>query len=764
MSQTIDLTLDGLSCGHCVKRVKESLEQRPDVEQADVSITEAHVTGTASAEQLIETIKQAGYDASVSHPKAKPLAESSIPSEALTAVSEALPAATADDDDSQQLLLSGMSCASCVTRVQNALQSVPGVTQARVNLAERTALVMGSASAQDLVQAVEKAGYGAEAIEDDAKRRERQQETAVATMKRFRWQAIVALAVGIPVMVWGMIGDNMMVTADNRSLWLVIGLITLAVMVFAGGHFYRSAWKSLLNGAATMDTLVALGTGVAWLYSMSVNLWPQWFPMEARHLYYEASAMIIGLINLGHMLEARARQRSSKALEKLLDLTPPTARLVTDEGEKSVPLAEVQPGMLLRLTTGDRVPVDGEITQGEAWLDEAMLTGEPIPQQKGEGESVHAGTVVQDGSVLFESATDQPMENHLSRPEIKQAISDGVGKDIRDSQTMGYETYYYAVLLPTGEILRVAQDAETIWSIYDSSIPAIVLSCVALMMAAAILAGLLTKALVQPVLDMTEDLDHIQENVPYKELIPFAESIHSDRILRENNEKMRQEFTANVSHELKTPLTSISGYAELIETGIAKPEDVQGFAQKIHVEATRMLQLVNDILQLSKLDSASETGNTPAMEVVDLLDVAKECVERQKLNARRAYISLSYLGESAPVRGSRDLLDELCQNLCDNAIRYNRPGGKVQITTACSRDGHCTLTVADNGIGIPKEAQSSVFERFYRVDKSRSKATGGTGLGLAIVKHIARIHGARIKLESQVDEGTTITVTFPTAD
>lgn len=131
-----------------------------------------------------------------------------------------------------------------------------------------------------------------------------------------------------------MIGDNMMVTADNRSLWLVIGLITLAVMVFAGGHFYRSAWKSLLNGAATMDTLVALGTGVAWLYSMSVNLWPQWFPMEARHLYYEASAMIIGLINLGHMLEARARQRSSKALEKLLDLTPPTARLVTDEGEK----------------------------------------------------------------------------------------------------------------------------------------------------------------------------------------------------------------------------------------------------------------------------------------------------------------------------------------------------------------------------------------------------------------------------------------------
>ncbi len=198
-----------------------------------------------------------------------------------------------------------------------------------------------------------------------------------------------------------MIGDNMMVSDDNRSLWLAIGVVTLAVMVFAGGHFYRSAWKSLKNGTATMDTLVALGTGVAWLYSMSVNLWPQWFPMEARHLYYEASAMIIGLINLGHMLEARARQRSSKALEKLLDLTPPSARVVTDEGEKDLPLAEVQAGMILRLTTGDRVPVDGVISQGEAWFDEAMLTGEPVPQQKGDGDAVHAGTVVQDGSVLF---------------------------------------------------------------------------------------------------------------------------------------------------------------------------------------------------------------------------------------------------------------------------------------------------------------------------------------------------------------------------
>ena len=391
------------------------------------------------------------------------------------------------------------------------------------------------------------------------------------------------------------------------------------------------------------------------------------------------------------------------------------------------------------------------------------LTGDPQQLSAFVSGDLRITLISDDGSVIFESATNQPMENHLSRPEILQAMQSGVGKDIRDSQTMGYETYYYALLLPDGEILRVAQDAETMWSIYDSSIPAIVLSCVALMLAAAVLSSLLTKALVQPVLNMTEDLDHIQDNVPYKELVPFAESIHSDRILRENNEKMRQEFTANVSHELKTPLTSISGYAELIETGIAKPADIPDFARKIHGEATRMIQLVNDILQLSHLDNVSETGSEPVMETVDLLEVAKDCVERQKLNARHAYITLTYMGESALVEGNRQLLDELCQNLCDNAIRYNRPGGKVQLVTACSRDGHCSLTVTDNGIGIPREAQASVFERFYRVDKSRSKATGGTGLGLAIVKHIARIHNARIKLESEVDVGTTITVTFETA-
>lgn len=402
-----ELQLNGLSCMHCAASTRKALEAVPGVIAADVSIDSAKVYGEAAPEALIAAVEDAGYHASLAgaatSPKTEPLTESVpvLPETQATASSPLPATSNGDDDDSVQLLLSGMSCASCVSKVQNALQSVSGVDQARVNLAERSALITGSADPQALVAAVEKAGYGAEMIQDETERRERQQQTAQANMKRFRWQAALGLALGIPLMAWGLFGGSMSLTPETQRPWLLVGLLTLAVMVFAGGHFYRNAWRALMNGSATMDTLVALGTGAAWLYSISVNLWPDFFPMAARHLYYEASAMIIGLINLGHALEQRARQRSSQALERLLDLTPPTARLVTDDGEKSIPLAQVQLGMTLRLTTGDRIPVDGEIIQGEVWLDEAMLTGEAVPQQKSVGDTVHAGTVVDDGSVLF---------------------------------------------------------------------------------------------------------------------------------------------------------------------------------------------------------------------------------------------------------------------------------------------------------------------------------------------------------------------------
>lgn len=364
------------------------------------------------------------------------------------------------------------------------------------------------------------------------------------------------------------------------------------------------------------------------------------------------------------------------------------------------------------------------------------------------------------GNVQFDSAADV-QENHLSRPEIQDALTAGFGQSQRDSSTLGYRTYYYAVRLEDGSILRIAQDAENLWSIYDEALPAVVVSCVLIMGLAVLLSFFSTRSLVKPILKMTENLDDIQAHVPHQELAPMAEAIHSDHLLRENNEKLRQEFTANVSHELKTPLTSISGYAELIESGMAKPEDVPAFAQKIHTEAARMIALVNDILELSRLDGM-RAAPAQQMEILDLAQPARHCADRLRVNAQKAFVTLYLDASPAPVYGSSDLLEELCQNLCDNAIRYNRPGGKVVVSTGCSGGG-AYLRVKDDGIGIPKEAQGRVFERFYRVDKSRSKATGGTGLGLAIVKHIALIHNATLELESQLGSGTCITVTFPPA-
>jgi Cu+-exporting ATPase len=430
-----ELALAGLNCAHCVAATRKALEAVPGVISAAVTLDHASVFGAVEAQTLIAAVEQAGYQATAagtqSHPKTEPLtllntmpdtlaAADSVPAKKLTQTaasaasaatspasaaaspdSSAASAASSAGDDSLHLLISGMSCASCVLRVEHALQQVAGVERASVNLAERSALVMGSPDNQALITAIEHAGYGAEIIQDDTERRERQLQTARSAMRRFSWQSALALTLGLPLMAWGVFGGSMTLTAQTRMPWLIIGLLTLAVMIFAGGHFYRSAWRSLRSGSATMDTLVALGTGAAWLYSISIVLWPAVFPMMARHLYFEASAMIIGLINLGHALEQRARQRSSQALERLLDLTPPTARVVTDHGEQTLPLAEVQLGMILRLTAGDRVPVDGEITQGEVWLDESMLTGEPAARQKSAGEKVHAGTVVQDGTVLF---------------------------------------------------------------------------------------------------------------------------------------------------------------------------------------------------------------------------------------------------------------------------------------------------------------------------------------------------------------------------
>ena len=367
-----------------------------------------------------------------------------------------------------------------------------------------------------------------------------------------------------------------------------------------------------------------------------------------------------------------------------------------------------------------------------------------------------------DGTVLFDNEVSGRLENHLDRPEVRDALSQGEGHAERRSDTTRQNAYYYAVRLDDGNILRVASDLHSRFDLFRSAIPVLLVCCLIVWVLGWLLSLLLTRQLVQPIVQMGNRLDELDRDVPYPELQPFVDAIVRDRETRRQSETMRQEFTANVSHELKTPLTSISGYAELIETGMAKPEDVAHFAQKIRKESARLLNLVNDILQLSKLDAAQEAlrGQAEAeFELLDLKDVVSACADNLAVNAQRAYVTLLCDAEHTPVMGSRSSLDELCINLCDNAIRYNRPGGKV-ILSCGTADGRPYLRVRDNGIGIPEEQHQRVFERFYRVDKSRSKETGGTGLGLAIVKHIAAIHSAQIELHSAVGRGTDIRVIF----
>ena len=223
----------------------------------------------------------------------------------------------------------------------------------------------------------------------------------------------------------------------------------------------------------------------------------------------------------------------------------------------------------------------------------------------------------------------------------------------------------------------------------------------------------------------------------------------------QNAERSRREFTANVSHELKTPLQAIIGSAELLENGLVKPEDTQRFIGNIRREAARLVNLIEDVIRLSHLDEGVELPK----EDVDILDIAEEIAESLALAAKEKQVTISVSGDHCSFPGVRGLVFEIVQNLCGNAVKYNVPGGRVDVTVK-KQEHHVVLTVADTGIGIPKEHQSRVFERFYRVDKSHSKATGGTGLGLSIVKHAAQYHNADISLQSTPGEGTVISVTF----
>ncbi len=362
-----------------------------------------------------------------------------------------------------------------------------------------------------------------------------------------------------------------------------------------------------------------------------------------------------------------------------------------------------------------------------------------------------------DGNVLYDSEAET-LENHSDRPEYIDAVKTGEGKSVRKSDTLSKRIFYYAMRLEDGTVIRIAKEAESIWTIFMSALPIIIGLTVLLYVMCYFLSKHLTAKLVKPVEELVNNAANPSLVPEYKELVPFVGALKEQRedILR--SATMRQEFTANVSHELKTPLTAISGYAELIENGMVSGDDSVRFAGEIRKNSTRLLSLINDIINLSELDDGVKLN----LERMDLYEAAKNCVKNLEVAAAKNNVKLMLLGTSSYINADKAMMDEVLYNLCDNAIRYNNKdkGGNVIVDVSNTLDGKVKLTVKDDGIGIGKEHQERIFERFYRVDKSRSRESGGTGLGLAIVKHILTSHGAQLELESELGKGTCITVTF----
>lgn len=513
--------------------------------------------------------------------------------------------------------------------------------------------------------------------------------------------------------------------------------------------------------------------------------------------------------------------------------------------------------------------VDNEVDYLAKAVDE--LGGTSLETGLADGVTGRITVVDAVGNVLYDSYEDAAeMENHASRPEIAQAMKEGRGSASRYSTTYAKRSYYAAVRLDNGQILRVG---DTIDSVYGTLFPGVfmlLLPLVLLLILSFYLIDRTTKRMMEPLEAI--DLDHPLENVAYDELVPFLRRIadqnealkeqvqernkqqqeyvaitenmkdglivtnrhhvlsinraaqrifeikpeecmgqniivvnrnqklkevvdgalagkdmvkhmtiddvtyelHGNPVIQDGTntgvvifimdvtqkkqlENMRQEFSANVSHELKTPLMSISGYAELLKDGIVRPEDQKEFAGRIYQEAARLTTLVQDIIRLSKLD---DENLELEKETIDLFEMSKEIIETLQPAAKKRHISVSYQGKRLSISGMPQIIYEMLYNVCDNAIHYNKDEGTVVITTEKTEEGIC-WSVADTGIGIPLAEQERIFERFYRVDKSHSRATGGTGLGLSIVKHGAELHGARVRVDSAPDQGTTITIVFP---
>lgn len=367
------------------------------------------------------------------------------------------------------------------------------------------------------------------------------------------------------------------------------------------------------------------------------------------------------------------------------------------------------------------------------------------------------------GVVIYDSAEkEESMSNHKNRKEVKEAVQNGVGEDTRISKTLKTQTYYYAIRLQDGTILRMSRGTQTILKQMEDIIPVFLLMMGIVLILAVILSKIITERIVEPINQI--DLVHPKKNRTYSELTPLLDKIEKQNIDIEHQieeikeaENMRKEFSANVSHELKTPLTTISGYAELMKDGLVKPEDMGRFSATIYEEAKRLISMIEGIIKLSRLD---ENRVELEWEEVDLYDLAFRVKNDLKRRMEEENVSIHIRGIHTKIQGVSQILYEMFFNLCENAIKYNHPGGQVVFTVA-SMNEYPTVIVEDTGIGIPREDLDRIFERFYRVDKSHSNQKEGSGLGLSIVKHGAKFHKALMEVESEMGEGTKITVIFP---
>jgi len=374
-----------------------------------------------------------------------------------------------------------------------------------------------------------------------------------------------------------------------------------------------------------------------------------------------------------------------------------------------------------------------------------------------------------DGTVLFDSQLDpHKMENHSQREEFMEAMHSGEGDSERYSDSLLQKTVNYAVKLDNSQIIRVSVYQDTVFRLILAMLSPVIFIVLLMLLLSVVLAAESSRKIMRPI-NLLDPENPDDRNI-YDEMKPFIRRLiaqnqqiqHQMQQLRSEHKKqddIRREFTANVSHELKTPLTSISGFAEIIRDGYVQQKDISHFADTIYKEAQRLMVLVNDILKLSRLEDGSTAMHEERISV-NLLALCQSIQERLAINAAQNQITLSCEGESLSIIAIPRTLEEIIYNICDNAIKYNKPHGFVKISVF-QREVSAVVQVQDNGIGIPEEDQERIFERFYRVNKSHSKEVGGTGLGLSIVKHGMALHYARIELESEEGKGTCIRLIFP---